>query len=96
MDTPPIETFGGNALQHSEFRGGNPLGYSELSGGHQVTAQAVMVGGRKRKHGGRGITEVAVPALLLYANTVYKPSFRKSGKNRKFRGSRKSRRSRRR
>ena len=87
-----------SSLPTSTMVGGEPLGFSELSGGHQVTAQAVggMVGGRKRKHGGRGITEVAVPALLLYANTVYKPSFRKSGKNRKFRGSRKSRRSRRR
>ncbi len=82
--------------------GGNPLGFSELNGSTEsapanvVQAQAVMSGGRKRKHGGRGLTEVAVPALLLYANTVYKPSYRKSGKKRKFRGSRKSRRSRRR
>ena len=82
--------------------GGEPLGFSELNGSTEsvpanvVQAQAVMSGGRKRKHGGRGLTEIAVPALLLYANTVYKPSYRKSGKKRKFRGSRKSRRSRRR
>jgi hypothetical protein len=44
----------------------------------------------KVQYGGRGIlNEVAVPALLLYANTVYKPS-----KSRKVgRRSRKSRRS---
>jgi hypothetical protein len=84
-----------SSLPTSTLVGGNPLGFSELNGS-TVQAQAVMSGGRKRKHGGRGLTEVAVPALLLYANTVYKPSYRKSGKKRKFRGSRKSRRSRRR
>lgn len=88
-----------SSLPTSTLVGGNPLGFSELNGStvpNVVQAQAVMSGGRKRKHGGRGLTEIAVPALLLYANTVYKPSYRKSGKKRKFRGSRKSRRSRRR
>ena len=95
MPAEPQMSF--SSLSTSTLVGGNPLGFSELkSETPTVQAQAVMSGGRKRKHGGRGITEVAVPALLLYANTVYKPSYRKSGKKRKFRGSRKSRRSRRR
>ena len=96
MPAEPQMSF--SSLPTSRMVGGEPLGFSELndSQANVVQAQAVMSGGRKRKHGGRGLTEIAVPALLLYANTVYKPSYRKSGKKRKFRGSRKSRRSRRR
>jgi hypothetical protein len=95
MSAEPQMSF--SSLPTSRLVGGEPLGFSELnSETPTVQAQAVMSGGRKRKHGGRGLTEIAVPALLLYANTVYKPSYRKSGKKRKFRGSRKSRRSRRR
>ena len=45
------------------------------------------VGGGKRTNGGRGIlTDVAIPAVLLYANnTIGKRKSRKSGKSRKSR-----------
>lgn len=66
-----IATYGDMDSQHA------------MPGTNQIATN--MTGGRKRKTGGRGLTEVAVPALLLYANTVYKPTRKRQGKSKRHR-----------
>ena len=75
---------GGGALSPAPFAGGRDPGIYDGEGDDRDDREPMI------EVGGRGIlNEVAVPALLLYANTVYKPSqSRKVGKR-----SRKSRRS---
>ena len=63
---------------------------SQIKGGSAVLP--IKMGGRRGKKGGKGVlTDIAVPAVLLYANTMTK-SMGKSSKNRNYKNkSRKSR-----
>lgn len=83
LKVTPVNGGNGLALASSPFKGGSNQEQQQQQ--EQVT-------------GGRGIlNEVAVPALLLYANTVYKPgksrkagrrSRRSRSRSRKYRGKR--------
>lgn len=89
-----IATYGGIGQQHSANNSNviamNPApAYvaEKLAGGSAVLSPLPLNGGRKKK-GGNILTDVAVPAVLLVANHMYK---RKPATLR-YRGSRKSRR----
>ena len=87
----PVVTGGAGAAQYAEYVYGKGDQQHAAAGGTNVIAMN-KVGGRRRKRGGQGVfTDVAVPALLLYANTVYKPT-RKVFKGRKSQKSRSRRR----
>jgi len=65
----------------------------QVRGGNgSLPLPVVKMGGRRSKKGGKGVlTDIAVPAVLLYANTMTK-SMSKSSKHRKYKNkSRKSR-----
>jgi hypothetical protein len=87
----PVEAVGGSgAAQHAEYVYGKGDQQHAADGTNVIAMN--KVGGRRRKRGGQGVlTDVAVPALLLYANTVYKPT-RKIFKGRKSQKSRSRRR----
>jgi hypothetical protein len=84
--------FGGPDAQKAIVAGSNviatnnPTGYTPDAVGGKMPE---IKGGRKSKKGGKGmLTDIAVPALLLYANTAVK---RKSNKVYGNKGSKKSR-----
>jgi len=61
---------GGSAWQYTEAVYGGP-GQQVAVSEHNNQIKANIVGGRKNKRGGKStLVDIAVPAALLYANTV--------------------------
>lgn len=80
-----IATYGGMGQQHAAPGiNGNENNVIAMNG-----SSSVITGGRRRKKGGN-ITDLAVPAVLLVANHMYKR--RGAPSTMRYRGSRKSRR----
>ena len=81
-----ISVFGNTDAQHA-VAGSNVI---QMQNPNAVVPVAPMVTGGARQRGGQGIlTDVAVPALLLYANNTFKrrksnKKLRKSIKKRKY------------
>jgi hypothetical protein len=81
-----IATYGGMGQQHAAPGiNGNENNVIAMNSGEPV---GKLSGGRRRKKGGN-LTDLAVPAVLLVANHMYK---RRGGPTMRYRGSRKSRR----
>jgi len=89
--------FGGPDAQKAIGAGSNVIATTDPTG---YTPDAVSVkmpevkgGSRKSKRGGKGmLTDIAVPALLLYANTAVKRRSNKVYGNKSTRSARRSRR----
>ncbi len=88
--------FGGIDAQKAVGNGSNviatndPTGYTPDSTGVKMP-EVVKGGDKKSKKGGKGmLTDVAVPALLLYANTVVKRRSNKVHGNKSAKKSRKN------
>ena len=87
---PAVVTSKGNLMSGGESVSVAPLaGYGDMS----KDESAASVGGKKRKgkKGGNLLNQIALPAVLLYANNTFGRRRSAVRKTRRFRGSRKSR-----
>jgi hypothetical protein len=79
--------YGNANSQHPIPGSGNLIATNNASGGLQNGGGAVVA-----KNGGNGITQVAVPGVLLIANQMKNGRSRLFSRSKRFRRSRKSRR----
>lgn len=94
----PSEQHAGNngSIALTPMSGGSGLSVispATLTGGNAMAMGAsLMKGGKGRKKGGNLLQQLAVPAVLLYANNTFGRRGKSSGKRtRRFRGSRRYR-----
>ena len=89
--SPAVVSSRGNLISGGESVSVVPaVGYGDMS-----KEESASVGGRKRKgkgkRGGNLLNQLAVPAVLLYANNTFGRRRSAARKTRRFRGSRRSR-----
>ena len=87
---------GSNTITLNPIKGGSGLSVispATITGGNAHTMGAsLMKGGKGKKKGGNLLQQLAVPAVLLYANNTFGRRGKSSGrKTRRFRGSRRFR-----
>ena len=85
---------GSNAISLTPMSGGmSVISPATITGGNAHTMGAsLMKGGKGKKKGGNLLQQLAVPAVLLYANNTFGRRGKSSGrKTRRFRGSRRFR-----